>query len=763
MYTPTLPTAALFTAATSLLSFSQSLPAAPKAEATPTASQPPSPPAFLLATTRGVGSSKVQGAPEAPAPYRVEAALPEHPIHRLITLRFEPGSGRLIYVHQPPSAKNTHLMRYDLQSRTVEKLLDIDEFIYGIEFHPEYAKNGYIYLGTNGPTSSPTPERRALVVRYTIPRTGTEPIDPKSASEVIQWPSNGHNGTALAFGSDGMLYITSGDGTADSDTHLAGQRLDHLLAKVLRLDVDHPEPGKPYAVPPDNPFLNRPGVRAETWAYGLRNPWRASWDPTLQRLWVGQNGQDRLEQIYLIQKGANYGWSVYEGSQPFYLNRPQGPDPVAPPTLEHQHHESRSLTGGAIYTGSVLPELRGAYVYGDYATGKIWAARHDGTQITWHQKIAESRLGLTDFITSPQGELWLANYQSNETGGVYRLAPNPPATPTEPFPKKLSETGLFESVESYNLVNALLPFSVIIPEWGDGALIRRHLGMPPEGGKIGFSARRGWDFPDKTVILQSFFLPDPVQQNAPARRMETRLLTRQKGEWAGYSYKWNREQTDAVLVEEEGAEALLEGGRVWRFPSRAECAACHNRSANYLLGLQTAQMNRTHDYGEGFSGNQLEVLSALGLFTNAGKAQNAPFVFTPALANQDKLADPWDASLALSERAESYLHATCSHCHVESGGGNSQMDLRTKTPPEKMKIFNEIPNHGTLGLSEDSRLVVPGDAAKSVLLARVARSNEGRMPPLGSASPDARAVRLLYEWITSLQKAPESPVPPAPK
>ena len=653
-------------------------------------------------------------------------------------------------------------MRYDLQSRTLEKLLDVDEFIYGIEFHPEYAKNGYIYLGTNGPAAGQSPEHRALVVRYTIPLEGTKPIDPQSAFEIIHWPSKGHNGTALAFGSDGMLYITSGDGSGDSDTNLAGQRLDHLLAKVLRIDVDHPEPGKPYAVPPDHPFHQRPGVRAETWAYGLRNPWRASWDPTLHRLWVGQNGQDRLEQIYLVEKGANYGWSVYEGSEPFYPNRPHGPDAVTPPTLEHPHHESRSLTGGVIYTGSTLPELRGAYIYGDYATGKIWAARHDGKQVTWHQKIAESHLGLTDFVTSPKGELWIANYQSNETGGLYRLTPSPPDTPTAPFPKKLSETGLFESVPGYRLAASLLPYSVSIPEWGDGALIKRHIGMPPDSGKIGFLARRGWEFPDRSVLLQSFALPDPTKNTASPRWIETRLLTRQKGEWAGYSYKWNPEQTDAFLVEEKGAESLLDSGQTWRFPSRADCSSCHSRSANYLLGLQTAQMNRPHDYGEGFSGNQLEVLSALGLFVHPGKPKEAPFAFTPALAKQDKLVDPWDDSLALSERAESYLHATCSHCHVESGGGNAQMDLRMKTPAEKMRIFNEIPNHGTVGLPGDARLVVSGDAAKSVLLARVARSSEGRMPPLGSFSPDPRAVRLLYEWIQSLRETPSNPLPPVP-
>lgn len=710
------------------------------------------PPPSLRAVAAGVASSRVRGTPEPPPPYRVEPALPGHSIPRLITFRFEPGSGSLLYVHQPQGAKNTHLMRYDFNTRRTESLLDVDEFIYGIAFHPQYEKNGYLYLGTNGPASAASTAKRALVVRYTVPATGAG-IDPASALEIIQWPSNGHNGTALAFGSDGFFYVTSGDGTGDSDTDHSGQGLDHLRSKVLRIDVDHPELGKAYSVPADNPFVQRPGARPETWAYGFRNPWRSSWDPQLHRLWVGQNGQDRAEQVYLVEKGANYGWSVYEGSHSFYPNRARGPDPVSLPTLEHLHHEARSLTGGCTYTGTQLSQLQGAYVYGDYVTGKIWAARHDGQRVVWHQKIAESRLGLTDFVTSPEGELWIANYQTSDLGGLYRLVPNP-EKPRAAFPQKLSETGLFDSVPGYVPRETLLPYSVIVPEWADGAVSRRHVGWPEGRAAIPFASQRGWDLPEGSVVLQSFALGDPVAQDTPRRWIETRLLTRQEGEWTGVSYRWNAAQTDAELVPEQGGELVLEG-KTWRFPSRAECGYCHSRAANFLLGLQTAQMNRHHDYGGEFSGNQLEVIAALGLFTKPGAAAQAPFVFSPPLSKQPKLADPWEDSVDVQERARSYLHATCSHCHVEAGGGNAQMDLRISTAAARMKIFGEVPLHGTVGLGEDARLVVPGDPVQSVLPARVARSGEGRMPPLGSFAPDPRAVRLLVEWIAAVK--PDTP------
>src|SRR5262249_55236822 len=154
--------------------------------------------------------------------------------------------------------------------------------------------------------------------------------------------SDGHNGGDLCFGPDGLLYVTSGDGTSDSDANLTGQDLTKLLAKVLRIDVDHPEAGKAYSVPKDNPFVDQQGVRPETWAYGLRNPWRIHVDQATGDVWVGNNGQDLWEQVYLIERGANYGWSVLEGVHEFYPSRKAGPHPFARPIADHHHSEMRS-------------------------------------------------------------------------------------------------------------------------------------------------------------------------------------------------------------------------------------------------------------------------------------------------------------------------------------------------------------------------------------------------------------------------------------
>src|SRR3989454_10256494 len=158
-------------------------------------------------------------------------------------------------------------------------------------------------------------------------------------------------------------------------------RSSDLLGGVLRIDVDLTEGTQSYSVPKDNPFVGRINARPEIWAYGLRNPWRMTIDGQTGQIWAGNNGQDLWETAHLVKRGENYGWSVYEGSHPFYLNRKLGPPPAVLPTIEHHHAEARSLTGGVVYYGDASPDLNGVYVYGDYSSGTIWGARHDGSRV----------------------------------------------------------------------------------------------------------------------------------------------------------------------------------------------------------------------------------------------------------------------------------------------------------------------------------------------------------------------------------------------
>lgn len=739
-----------------------------------------------LPPRRNLEATRVVGSPEPPPPYRVKRALPAFRVNFPISIVRQPGTELMWIVHQPKPYAPSSIGRLNVgdATGTLETLLESDETVYDLVFHPRFAENGYVYVGGNGtyvpppppaakpesgkPESgkpepaappAPPPEKKNRITRYTVERQPPYRLLSKSAVVILEWASNGHNGAALAFGLDGMLYITSGDGTSDSDTNLTGQGLEHLLAKVLRIDVDGAVPGQPYRVPPDNPFVNHPGARPETWAYGLRNPWRMTVDPQTGHLWVGNNGQDLWEQVYLVKKGDNYGWSVMEGSHPFYLERKAGPTPFVKPTAEHPHSESRSLTGGVVYYGQRYPELRGVYIYGDYSTGKIWGLRHDGTKTLWHRELADSTLAISGFGLDPQGELLICDHRGNQEGGYYTLEPQAPeaAELTERFPRKLSETGLFASVAGHVPHPSLIPYDVNSPLWSDGAHKERYLALVGADARIEAAGQRGWNFPNGTVIVKSFALDPPAGSTASRRWIETRLLTRQDNEWVGYSYAWNEEQTEAELVGVDGLDREFAvstgpaGGMLkWRYPSRAECMVCHSRAANFLLGLTTAQLNRDTTYGE-VQANQLLALAHWGLLAKP---------WPQDISKLERLVDPYDDRADLTLRARSYLHSNCSHCHVEAGGGNAQIQLEHHIPLDKLNLVDVAPMHHRFGLA-DARIVAPGAPERSVLLHRVTHRGTGQMPPLASQVVDQRAAQLLRDWIASLQKPP-APAPKSP-
>ena len=714
-------------------------------------------------------TSRAAGSPEPPLPYRAVRAFPKLQIDWPIFVTTEPGSDRLLFIYDHRPDKQFRVCRASARQAAAGEfdiLFAVDDPAYSICFHPDFAENGFFYLGHNGPNrlAPKDAEKTCRVTRYTLQRKAPFSLVKDSAKVILEWETNGHNGAAVTFGLDGMLYVTTGDGTSDSDTNLTGQGLDHLLAKVLRLDVDHPDEGREYSIPSDNPFVGQEGMRPETWAYGLRNPWRMTTDSKTGHIWVGNNGQDLWEQVYLIRKGDNYGWSVYEGGHPFYLERKAGPHPHVKPTFEHSHSESRSLTGGIVYHGSKFPDLQGAYIYGDYSTGKIWAGKHDGRKVVWHREIADTTMQITSFGLDPAGELLITDHQGKEQGGFYTLEPNEQQTQPDTFPRKLSDSGLYANVAKHQMQPGVIPYSVNSPLWSDGADKSRFFAIPHSAGKdgqpphIGLAGNRGWNFPEQTVLIKSFSL-DLVEGDPTSRRwIETRFLHREQNEWVGYSYRWNNDQTDATLVDKEGANITFKVqaadgkmiDRQWRYPSRAECMVCHSRAANYVLGLSTPQMNRLHDYSSigGGVDNQLRTLEHLGFFTLRRKAgKDAPFDST----EHPRLAEPYVDTEPLADRALSYLHSNCAQCHVEAGGGNSQMVLSLGTATEKQNLINAEPLHDRFGIV-NAKLVAPGSPERSLLLQRIARRGRGQMPQLATSIVDERAVALLTEWIESLAK-----------
>jgi glucose/arabinose dehydrogenase/mono/diheme cytochrome c family protein len=695
--------------------------------------------------------SRVVGSPEPPSPYRVARAFPKLTIKQPLSMTPEPGTNRLLILqHLNHWAPPGHLLAIDddQDASHAEQLLDTGGLAVGVAFHPDYKRNGYLYIGLSGPLKG---RKATQVVRYTVDRQPPHRIDPKSKLVIIDWPSNGHDGGDVAFGNDGYLYVSSGDGSGGSDAHLTGQTIDDLLAAVLRIDVDHPDSGRNYGVPKDNPFVDRKGARPELWAYGLRNPWRLSYDRESGQLWVGQNGQDLWEQVYLIRKGANYGWSISEGSHIFAATRHAGPDPISPPTAEHPHSEARSISGGRVYRGTRLPELVGAYVYGDWSTGRVWGIKHDGTKVTWHRELVDTPFNITGFGTDHAGELYVIDHG----GGFYRLEPTTAADwPSQPFPTRLTQTGLFASVADHKPHPAAFVYDVSSPQWADGAMIERFAALPGLERivqKPQHNAGGAWTLPEGSVMVQTLSLDryDDSRQSA-RKRIETRLMVRQQGEWTGYSYRWNTEQTDAELVRASGSGETIEvpdatqpGGRReqdWRFPARTECLVCHSRATGFVAGFTPLQLDRDRDYG-GTVDNQLRALEHIGLFQGA----------LPRMREaHPRLVNPYETHGSLEARVKSYLHVNCATCHVGEGGGNSTMELGFNTPVGEMRLIDEVPSHDRFDI-KDARRVAAGSPERSVLYQRISRRGTGQMPPLGSTELDREAVKMIADWIRGLR------------
>ena len=545
-----------------------------------------------------------------------------------------------------------------------------------------------------------------------------------------------------------------------------GQDLSDFPASILRIDVDNTDPGLPYAIPTDNPFINTPHAKPEIYSYGHRQVWKFSFDTVNGNLWAGEVGQDLWEMIHLVKKGGNYGWSVVEASHPFRPERKKGPTPILPPIIEHNHDHFRSITGGYIYHSSRLPDLENAYIYGDYDTGRIWSFQYENGKVTRHRELVDTQMRVIGFGQDSSGEVYVVDFVG---GRLHRLVPAPPPPANAPkFPQKLSETGLFASTKDHKPASGVIPYSVNARLYSDNAVKERFIALPGNS-QIEFDAVTypqpapgappGWRFPDGTVLVKTFSLEMETGNPATLKRLETRILhhIRMPGDddeygaqvWKGYTYLWNDEQTDAVLLDANGLnrdytirDANAPGGvrkQTWRFPSRAECTLCHTMSSKYVLGVNTLQMNKDHNYS-GVVANQLTTLEHLGMF-----AKPLP----ETVQELPKLADYHDANVDLDTRARSYLHANCSHCHRKWGGGNADFQLLTTLPLDQTGILDTRPGQGHFDLN-DPKLLVPGHPDRSLIYYRMTKLGLGRMPHVGSNVVDDAAAKLIREWIEKM-------------
>jgi uncharacterized repeat protein (TIGR03806 family) len=593
----------------------------------------------------------------------------------------------------------------------------------GLAFSPNWQSNHTAYLSYNTPSAAAA--GFDTVVSRIVSNDNGATFDLSTEKVLLQWgkPYPNHNGGNLLFGHDGYLYAGWGDGGSGGDPGNRAQDLTVPYGKIMRLDV---EGQATYAIPPTNPFASSTNLYTQLiYAYGVRNPWRWSFDRDTGDLWVGDVGQDLYEEVDKIKIGGNYGWHVMEGTH-CYNAATCTLAGALPPEVDYGHADADGgpcVTGGYVYHGKAIPSLVGSYIFGDYGSGRLWRLTYDANGVGQKELLVETGKNISSFGEGADGELYLISYGD---GVIYKLV----AGPTQPgpaFPPLLSATGCIDPQSLAGAGNTI-EYDVNMPLWSDGADKRRWLSLP-DGAQIHVNADGDWDLPAGTVLMKEF--------SVGGQRVETRLFVHHDdGDWAGYSYEWLPDQSDAVLLSAAKTK-VLGNGQSWYFPSRNDCLRCHTVAAGRSLGLETAQMNRDAPDG---SGNQLDELDGMGLF-------DAPLGAAPAMLPSFPQMD--DANAPVTDKARAYLHANCSFCHRMGGPGRVPPDWRDSLTLAQTGACNATPQDGDLGVM-GAMVVAPGMPAASVTSLRMRALDANRMPPLASHVVDAAGTGLIDAWISSL-------------
>jgi putative heme-binding domain-containing protein len=683
-------------------------------------------------------TSRLTGSPEPPPPLRSERAFPNLTFKAPVALVPFPGGKRWVLVEEKGGL---YTFRNDAACEKPDLFIDLPKEIRGwekidrcrgvrqsfsIAFDPQFDQNRLCYvMYVLGSKDRKKPlENGSRISRFKVTDADPPRIDPGSEEVLLTWLAEGHNGCDIKFGNDGYLYISTGDGEDPSppDRRQTGQDISDLLSSILRIDVHKTSDGKPYGIPADNPFVGVANARPEVWCFGLRNPWRMNFDRKTGQLWVGDVGWERWEMVYACQKGGNYGWSAMEGPEVCLPDAKRGPTPILPPAHAIPHPFAASITGGFVYHGTKLKGFDGWYIYGDWETRRVFANPVKGTALGERVEAARTPARIVGWAEDSDGELLMVDY---EGGGLFRLAPNEAGTRNADFPRTLSLTGIFSSVETQTASPGVLPFGVNAPAWCDGAAGERWIGIPGTGTIQLVDKISDWPresvWPKDSVVAKTLSLEK--------RKLETQVLHFDGQSWNGYSYVWNEAQSDATLAPSEGAEIDLGGGRKWKVLARATCMACHNPWPGYALTINGAQLETA----------RLKVFQDMAILPRK-------------IPMPKPLVNPYDERASLDDRARSYLAVNCAHCHRFGGGGAAKILLMHDLPFPEMKVDVRP----TLGMFElnDPYVVAGGDPSRSALLFRVSKLGQGRMPHVGSETVDEAGVRLLRRWIAQLPEAP---------
>lgn len=610
----------------------------------------------------------------------------------------------------------------------------------GMAFHPDWPDVEEIFLAYQG--RGVDESEANIVSRFRLDANGL--LDESSEETLLFLDdfAGNHNGGMIAFSPRDpcrtCLYYGTGDGGQANDPRENGQNPSTLFSKILRIDVSGAAGGKPYRIPSDNPFAANPAFAPETWAMGLRNPWRWSFDRESGDLWAGDVGQGTVEEIDLIRPGGNYGWNVREGTECFDdRNNDCSRGGFEAPVTEYRHGGGRvSVTGGYVYRGTQIPAFVGTYFYADFGTGEVFALLFDeqGRPRPTDEQIVLDLPGfVSSFSEDADGELYVLDHAA---GRIRRLvAAGPPAS--DSFPTLLSATGCVDPGDARKPAAGLIPYGVNHGFYSDGARKERFFALP-DGQQATILDDGDIDFPIGTVFVKDFYVDD--------EKVETRLLMRHEdGDWGGYSYEWNATGTDAVLVPPAGKTRTVRNGQTWTWPSRNGCLACHTSAAKRVLGPELAQWNGGFTYSStGRFANQLKTLDAIGIFDGS---LPGPLEELPAFPGLGSVAAP------VEDRARAYLHVNCAVCHRPGGIGVANTDWRATTPFAEMALCNAQPSEGDLGVGGARRLV-PGDPARSLISIRMKRLGAGRMPLLGSFVVDEAGAGLIDAWIRGVSACP---------
>ena len=597
-----------------------------------------------------------------------------------------------------------------------------------IALHPNFPKDPRIfvaYIAVDEGWLSVVSQLRASADGTTVD-VGSEEIL-MSEPQRHEW----HPLAGLKFGPDGYLYIAWGEGGGKSESPML------FGGKMLRIDVDRRDNGKLYAIPPDNPFLNT-SYRPEVFAIGLRNPWRFTFDRETGEIWLGDVGDRSFEEVDRIVAGGHYGWPGWEGTS--CLRTEFCSDPrVIPPVVQHSHSEMCSVTGGYVYRGSALPELRGRYVYADLCSATVWALHKDESGAMVTEPIARAPRQVASFAEAPDGELYVIeahdsheDYKEVETGFMaHRLVRGAPPSVAAASDETLSQAFCVADGDYAEEPEGMRRYSINMPAYAEGAEVIRF--MTDVKGDAIYGAQDVIERPRKSVVMKTFAID--------GRPVETQVLVVLLGyEWVARDYEWNDAGDDAQLLD-RGKTKTLPNGQQWTFPGPEGCARCHNSQVGTLRALRLSQLAGTFD-----GSDQIRSLVKAGVL--AWKEGESAVVPNPYARLDDEDAP-------LEKRARAYLDVNCSSCHQPGGNaGEASMDLRRATPFAAARLCGRAPNASFPG-HEDASLLEPGKPESSLISIRMKLTDAAAMPPQRH-TVDTAGARVVDAWIASLAECPQS-------